>query len=118
MPIAGAYADQVEVEYCDGNMQHLGLMSIIYGEQASGKSVCKNVINVWKRPMDEEDALSRKVEDEWKEAKKSRKANEKAPDDPHVVIRGVPITISNSTLLKRLKNANLAEKRTYRALGA
>ena len=106
MPIAGAYADQVEVEYCDGNMQHLGLMSIIYGEQASGKSVCKNVINVWKRPMDEEDALSRKVEDEWKEAKKSRKANEKAPDDPHVVIRGVPITISNSTLLKRLKNAN------------
>lgn len=106
MPIAGAYADQVEVEYCDGNMQHLGLMSIIYGEQASGKSVCKNVINVWKRPMDEEDALSRKVEDEWKEAKKSRKANEKAPDDPHVVIRNVPITISNSTLLKRLKNAN------------
>ena len=66
MPILGAYADQVEVEYCDGNMQHLGLMSIIYGELASGKSVCKNVINVWKRPMDEEDALSRKVEDEWK----------------------------------------------------
>lgn len=106
MPIAGAYADQVEVEYCDGNMQNLGLMSIIYGEQASGKSVCKNVINVWRRPMDEEDALARKVEDDWKESKKARKANEKAPDDPHVVIRNVPITISNSTLLKRLKNAN------------
>ena len=46
------------------------------------------------------------MEDDWKESKKARKANEKAPDDPHVVIRNVPITISNSTLLKRLKNAN------------
>ena len=28
LPIAAAYADQVEVEYCDGNRQRLGLMSI------------------------------------------------------------------------------------------
>lgn len=34
LPIAGAYADQVEVEYCDGNRQRLGLMSIIHGAQA------------------------------------------------------------------------------------
>ena len=34
LPIAGAYADQVEVEYCDGNTKHLGLMSRMYGGQA------------------------------------------------------------------------------------
>ena len=105
MPIAAAYADQVTVEYCDGNLQHLGLMSIIRGEQASNKSVVKNAIDVWKRQFDEEDALARKREEEWKERKKGRKANEKAPDDPHVLIRMVPVTVSCSTLLKRFKNA-------------
>ena len=106
LPIAAAYADQVEVQYCDGNMQKLGLMSIIRGEQASGKSVCKNVVDVWKRQFDEEDAIARKREEEWKERKKARKANEKAPDDPKVLIRTVPVTVSCSTLLKRFKNAN------------
>ena len=106
LPIAGAYADQVEVEYCDGNTQHLGLMSIILGEQASGKSVCKHAVDVWKRQFEEEDALARKREEEWKERKKARKANEKAPDDPHVLIRTMPVTVSCSTLLKRFKNAN------------
>ena len=106
MPIAAAYADQVQIEYCDGNLQHLGLMSIIRGEQASNKSVVKNAIDVWKRQFDEEDALARKREEEWKERKKGRKANEKAPEDPKVLIRMVPVTVSCSTLLKRFKNAN------------
>ena len=106
LPIAGAYADQVEVEYCDGNTQHLGIMSIILGEQASGKSVCKHAVDVWKRQFKEEDKLARKREEEWKERKKARKANEKAPDDPHVLIRMMPVTVSCSTLLKRFKNAN------------
>ncbi len=105
MPMAAAYADQVEVEYCDGNIHRLGLMSIIRGEQASNKSVVKNAIDIWKRQLEEEDALARKREEEWKERKKGRKANEKAPDDPHVLIRMVPVTVSCSTLLKRFKNA-------------
>ena len=105
LPLAAAYADQVEVEYCDGNRQRLGLMSIIRGEQASGKSVVKGAVDVWKRQFDEEDALARKREDEWKERKKGRKANEKAPEDPKVLIRMVPVTVSCSTLLKRFKNA-------------
>ncbi len=105
LPIAAAYADQVTVEYCDGNAQRLGLMSIIRGEQASNKSVVKNAVDIWKRQLDEEDALARKREEEWKERKKGRKANEKAPEDPHVLIRVVPVTVSCSTLLKRFKNA-------------
>ena len=105
LPIAGAYADQVEVEYCDGQHHRLGLMSIIRGEQASNKSICKTVVDVWKRQFDQEDALARQREDEWKEKRKGRKANEKAPEDPRVLIRMVPVTVSCSTLLKRLKYA-------------
>ena len=106
LPIAAAYADQVEVEYCDGNSHRLGLMSIIRGEQASNKSVVKNAVDIWKRQLEDEDALARKREEEWRERKKGRKANEKAPEDPHVLIRMVPVTVSCSTLLKRFKNAN------------
>ena len=69
MPIAAAYADQVTVEYCDGNTHRLGLMSIIRGEQASNKSVVKNAVDIWKHQLDEEDALARKREEEWKERK-------------------------------------------------
>jgi len=80
-------------------------MSIILGDQASGKSVCKNAVDVWKRQLDEDDALARKREEEWKERKKNRKANEKAPEDPKVLIRVLPVTVSCSTLLKRFKNS-------------
>jgi len=105
MPIAGAYADEIRVVYVDGNTHRLNLMTIVRGEQASNKSVCKNAVDVWRRQFDEEDAIARKREEEWKEHKKARRANEKAPEDPHVMIRVVPITISCSTLLKRMKNA-------------
>ena len=105
MPIAAAYADGVEVEYCDGARQRLGLMSVILGDQASGKSTCKKAVDLWKRQLEAEDRLARQREDEWKAKKKSRKANEKLPDDPQVLIRVLPVTVSCSTLLKRFKNA-------------
>ena len=105
LPLAAAYADGVEVEYCDGQRHRLGLMSIIRGEQASGKSVVKGAIDVWKRQLDEEDRLARRREEQWRERKKGRKANEKAPEDPRVLVRMMPVTVSCSTLLRRLKNA-------------
>ena len=105
MPLTAAYADNVTVEYCDGKRMQLGLMSVIVGPQASGKSACKEALDTWLEKMNEDDAKARKQEDEWKEKRRNRKANEKAPEDPRVMIRNVPVTISCSTLLKRLKYA-------------
>ena len=105
LPLAGAYADGVEVKYCDGKRMRLGLLSVITGPQASGKSACKDVLDVWLRQMNEDDAEARSKEEEWRQERKNRKANEKAPSDPQVLIRNVPVTISCSTLLKRLKNS-------------
>ena len=105
LPLAGAYADGVEVKYCDGKRMRLGLLSVITGPQASGKSACKDVLDVWLRQMNEDDAEARRKEEEWRQERKNRKANEKAPSDPQVLIRNVPVTISCSTLLKRLKNS-------------
>ena len=100
MPLAAAYADSVTVEYCDGKRMQLGLMSVIVGPQASGKSACKEALDTWLEKMNEDDEKARKQEDEWKEKRRNRKANEKAPEDPRVMIRNVPVTISCSTLEK------------------
>ena len=105
LPMAASYADDVTFRYCDGREQRLGLMSIVVGEQASGKSVCKDIIDLWRGPLDEDDEQGRRKEDEWKKKRKNRRANEKLDPEPEVLIRDVPITISCSTLLKRLKNA-------------
>lgn len=105
LPIAMAYATNVRYRYCDGKTQRLNLMSIIYGRQASGKSSVREAIDLWSGPMRRQDAIGREEEEAYKRKRKSRKANEKLPEEPKPVIREVPITISCSTLLKRLKNS-------------
>ncbi|MBR5747189.1 MAG: DUF3987 domain-containing protein [Prevotella sp.] len=105
MPIAATYADQVSVRYADNKEQHLGLMGLIIGRQAGGKSSVKEAVELWMRPIKEQAREAREQEDAVKKKNKLRKANERAVEMPELVIRKVPITISCSTLLKRLKNA-------------
>ena len=105
LPIAAAYADQVEVEYADNKRQHLGLMGMVIGRQAGGKSCCKEGVEAWMEPLRQESREARAQEDAVKEKNKLRKANERAQEVPKLPIRKVPITISCTTLLKRLKNA-------------
>lgn len=105
LPIAMAYATDVTIRYADGEDQRLNLMSVIYGMQASGKSAVKRVVDKWKKPMKEADKLNRAEEDKFRELKRNRGANDKLPQEPHCIIREVPITVSCSQLLKRMKNA-------------
>ena len=105
MPIAAAYADQVEVMYADEKKQYLGLMSIIVARQAGGKSGCKEAVECWMKILKDESDAYRRQEDEIKQHNKCRKANERAQEMPKLPIRKLPITVSNSTLLKRFKGA-------------
>ena len=105
MPIAAAYADQVEVMYADDKKQYLGLMSIIVARQAGGKSGCKEAVECWMKILKDESDAYRRQEDEIKQHNKCRKANERAQEMPKLPIRKLPITVSNSTLLKRFKGA-------------
>ena len=92
MPIAAAYADQVEVKYADDKMQHLGLMSMIIARQAGGKSGCKEAVECWIKIIKDESKALRVKEDEVKRRNKCRKANERAEEVPQSPIRKVPIT--------------------------
>ena len=105
MPIAAAYADQVEVKYADEKSQYLGLMSIIVARQAGGKSGCKEAVECWMKILKDESDEYRRQEDEIKQLNKCRKSNERAQEMPKFPIRKLPITVSNSTLLKRFKGA-------------
>ena len=105
MPAMMALADGVSYRYCDGKTGYLGGMAIILGEQASNKSAIEEAVERWLVDLRREDEAVRDREDKVREANKRRKANERAQEPPAGVVRVVPITISCSKLLKRLKQS-------------
>ena len=105
MPALMALADGVSYRYCDGKVGFLGGMAIIIGEQASNKSCIEEAVERWLVDVRHDDELVREREDKVREANRQRKANERAQEAPKGVVRVVPITISCSKLLKRLKQS-------------
>lgn len=105
MPIAQTYATDVKVRYADGKYQRMNGMSCIIAEQGGLKSGVKDIINIWKQPLEESDQAARDAEDAFKELRANRKANEKLPPQPKDPVIGVTATISCSSLLKRFKRA-------------
>ena len=105
MPALMALADGVTYRYCDGKIGYLGGMAIILGEQASNKSAIEEAVERWLVDLRREDQVVKDREDKVRDANKRRKANERAQEAPAGVVRVVPITISCSKLLKRLKQS-------------
>ena len=105
LPIAAAHASHVRVEYLDGATHCLGLMSAIIAPSGSGKGLCARRVQPWMKKWDEESKQVFKVEDECNEKSRTRKSNEKAPKDPHLVMHKVPFNISPTRLLYRMKIA-------------
>lgn len=106
MPLAMALASDVTVRYCDNRIHYLGGMAVIKAEQSGQKTAVETAVNLWWRNMKLEDKAARDREDEVKAENKRRRAR-KEPElpEPEVVVRKVPVTISCSKLLKRLKQA-------------
>lgn len=105
MPLAQTYATKVKLRYCDGKDQRLNGMSAIVAEQGGLKSGVKDIINIWKQPLEKSDKVARQKEDEFKELRLNRKANEKLPPAPKLPVTFVTPTVSCTMLLRRLKNA-------------
>lgn len=105
MPALMALASDVSFRYCDGRIHYLGGMAIIKAPQANNKSAVKEVVDLWLRMIRKEDAAAREREEETSAQNRGRKNSERAKPDPKELVREVPITISCSRLLKRLKCA-------------
>ena len=105
MPALMSLADGVTVRYCDGKIHHLASMSIIMAEQSSNKSTISDIVDIWMDGLRKEDDIAREKEDKTRARNSVRKASERGEEAPKDVIRIVPVTISCSRLLKRLKQA-------------
>ena len=105
MPALMSLADGVTVRYCDGKIHHLASMAIIMAEQSSNKSTISDIVDIWMAGLRKDDDIAREKEDKTRARNSVRKASERGEEAPKDVIRIVPVTISCSRLLKRLKQA-------------
>lgn len=106
LPILGTLATGVRARYLDGELHSPSFSTIITAEQASGKSFTRTIVDQLLQPIKDEDTASRVVEQAYKADLKKKKNAKDQPEDPRVVIRLVPASISVAKLLQRLDYAD------------
>ncbi len=88
--------------YYDTRPSALLLQVLIEGAQSSGKSFAADIESlIMDKTLKARDKAMRRLEQEYRDKKKTRKANEKLEEEPETTIRVVPPTISKTVLTKR-----------------
>ena len=88
--------------YYDTRPSALLLQVLIEGAQSSGKSFAADIESlIMDKTLKARDKAMRRIEQEYRDKKKRRKANEKLEEEPETTIRVVPPTISKTVLTKR-----------------
>ena len=97
-----ALASRVRLHYYyDSRPSALLLQVIIEGNQAVGKSFAANIERlIMDTTLKVHDKQQRRIEQEYREKRKHRRANEKL-EEPKTTIRVIPATISKTVLTKR-----------------
>lgn len=98
-----AIASRVRMKYYyDSRLSALLLQVLIEGAQSSGKSFAADIEGlIMNDTLKARDKAMRRQEQEYRDKKKRRKANEKLEEEPETTIRVVPPTISKTVLTKR-----------------
>ena len=88
--------------YYDTRPSALLVQVLIEGAQSSGKSFAADIESlIMDDTLKARDKAMRRLEQEYRDKKKRRKANEKLEEEPETTIRVVPPTISKTVLTKR-----------------
>ena len=98
-----AMSSRVRLQYFyDSRPSALLLQVLIEGAQSSGKSFAADIESlIMNDTLKARDKEMRRVEQEYRDKRKRRKANEKLEEEPETTIRVVPPTISKTVLTKR-----------------
>jgi len=99
-----ALATRVRTKYYhDTTRQHALLIQVaIEGAQSAGKSFTADIEGlIMNDTLKARDKAQRRMEQEYREKKKRRGANEKLEEEPRTTIRVIPATISKTVLTKR-----------------
>ena len=98
-----ALCTRIRLKYFyDTRLSALLLQVLIEGAQSSGKSFAADIEGlIMNDTLKARDKAMRRLEQEYRDKKKRRKANEKLEEEPETTIRVVPPTISKTVLTKR-----------------
>ena len=102
LPILGALATRVRFQYLDKQEHSFSFMSCITAPAATGKSFIRKPINLLLTPIDRQDELERKREEEYKEALRAAKNSKMQPTNPRACPRNNGINVSIAKLLQLL----------------
>lgn len=105
LPALGTLLTNLRSRYIDGQYHSPIFFTVIQAPQASGKSFARRLSDWLTAPIKENDQLERKKEQEYKEKCKRAKNAKDQPEEPAVVVRCLPATVSNAVLLKRADKA-------------
>lgn len=103
MECLAALATRLRFEYAYEHRLHMPLLYlIIEGEPSSGKGFANEIVKQIMGPtLTEHDNAQRRLEQEYREKKQSRKANEKIGPAPKTIIREIPANVSKTVLVRR-----------------
>ena len=98
-----ALATRLRLHYCyDSRPSSLLLHVIIEGAQSSGKSYAADIEDlIMADTLKARDKAQRRLEQDYREKKRRRRANETLEEEPKTTIRVIPPTVSKTVLTKR-----------------
>ena len=102
LPILGALATRVRFQYLDKQEHSFSFMSCITAPAATGKSFIRKPVNLLLTPIDRQDEVERKREEEYKEALRAAKNSKMQPTNPRACPRNNGINVSIAKLLQLL----------------
>ena len=105
LPVLGTLATRIRFNYLDMQEQSLSFFSCITAPAASGKSFIRKPIDLLLTPINEQDAIEREKEQNYKEALRSAKNSKCQPEDPHACPRNNGVSVSVAKLLQLLTYA-------------
>ena len=102
LPILGALATRVRFQYLDKQEHSFSFMSCITAPAATGKSFIRKPVNLLLTPIDRQDEIERRKEEEYKEALRAAKNSKMQPTNPRACPRNNGINVSIAKLLQLL----------------
>ena len=102
LPILGALATRIRFQYLDKQEHSFSFMSCITAPAATGKSFIRKPVNLLLTPIDLQDEIERKKEEEYKEALRAAKNSKMQPTNPKPCPRNNGINVSIAKLLQLL----------------
>ena len=105
LPVLGTLATRIRFEYLDRQEQSLSFFSCITAPAASGKSFIRKPLDLLLTPINEQDAIEREKEQEYKDKLRASKNSKNQPEDPHACPRNNGVAISIAKLLQLLTYA-------------